>query len=101
MSWESLLSTRDFFQILEHAIKEEVKVGLTTNGSRLGGETGKRLLDYDLHQIDVSLQTPGREIIPNSGGLDLFPLISIWKGLSVFSVLTKKNIRTRFLSSGL
>ena len=34
------------------------KVGLTTNGSRLGGETGKRLLDYNLHQIDISLQTP-------------------------------------------
>ena len=51
---------RDFFEILEHATKEEVKVGLTTNGSRLGGETGRRLLDYDLHQIDVSLQTPDK-----------------------------------------
>jgi MoaA/NifB/PqqE/SkfB family radical SAM enzyme len=49
---------RDFFEILEHSRKEEVKVGLTTNGSRLGGETGKRLLDYNLHQIDFLLQTP-------------------------------------------
>ncbi len=49
---------RDFFGILDHAYKEGVKVGLTTNGSRLGGETGQRLLDYDLHQIDISLQTP-------------------------------------------
>ncbi len=51
---------RDFFEILEHSIKEKVKVGLTTNGSRLGGETGKRLLAYDLHQIDISLQTPDK-----------------------------------------
>lgn len=49
---------RDFFEILDHARNEQVKVGLTTNGAGLGGETGKRLLDYDLHQIDVSLQTP-------------------------------------------
>ena len=49
---------RDFFEILEHSIKQEVKVGLTTNGSRLGGEIGKRLLDFNLHQIDISLQTP-------------------------------------------
>ena len=48
----------DFFEILEHALKERVPVGLTTNGAGLGGEIGKRLLDYDLHQIDVSLQTP-------------------------------------------
>jgi len=48
----------DFFGILDHACKEGVKVGLTTNGSRLGGQTGQRLLDYDLHQIDISLQTP-------------------------------------------
>jgi MoaA/NifB/PqqE/SkfB family radical SAM enzyme len=48
----------DFFQILEHAQSEKVHVGLTTNGSGLGGTTGNRLLDYDLYQIDVSLQTP-------------------------------------------
>lgn len=48
----------DFFEILDHAVKEGVKVGLTTNGGRLSGETGKRLLDYDLHQVDISLQTP-------------------------------------------
>ena len=49
---------KDFFEILDHACQEGVKVGLTTNGSRLGGETGQRLLDYDLHQLDISLQTP-------------------------------------------
>jgi len=49
---------RDFFKILDHARKAGVNVGLTTNGSRLSGEVGKRLLEYDLHQIDISLQTP-------------------------------------------
>jgi radical SAM protein with 4Fe4S-binding SPASM domain len=49
---------RNFFEILDHARREGVKVGLTTNGSRLGGEVGQRLLDYDLHQLDISLQTP-------------------------------------------
>lgn len=49
---------RDFFEILEHAQNEKVKVGLTTNGAGLGGKIGERLLDYDLHQLDISLQTP-------------------------------------------
>ncbi|MEW5743877.1 MAG: radical SAM protein [Nitrospirota bacterium] len=49
---------RDFFAILEHALKEGVKVGLTTNGGGLGGPIGRRLLDYPLHQLDISLQTP-------------------------------------------
>jgi hypothetical protein len=48
----------DFFEILQYAQNEKVNVGLTTNGAGLGGETGKRLLDYDLYQVDISLQTP-------------------------------------------
>ncbi|HAK89461.1 MAG: radical SAM protein [Nitrospirae bacterium GWC2_46_6] len=48
----------DFFEILSHAQDKGLKVGLTTNGGGLGGKTGKRLLDYDLHQVDISLQTP-------------------------------------------
>jgi len=48
----------DFFEILDHAQKENVPVGLTTNGAGLSGKTGRRLLDYNLHQIDISLQTP-------------------------------------------
>ena len=51
----------DFFEILEHAEKENVKVGLTTNGSKLGGKIGRRLADYNLYQIDISLQTPDRQ----------------------------------------
>jgi MoaA/NifB/PqqE/SkfB family radical SAM enzyme len=48
----------DFFDILRYAQDEGVPVGLTTNGAQLGRKIGERLLDYDLHQIDVSLQTP-------------------------------------------
>jgi MoaA/NifB/PqqE/SkfB family radical SAM enzyme len=51
----------DFFHILGHAAEEGVPVGLTTNGARLDGAFGERLLDYPLHQIDVSLQTPDPE----------------------------------------
>jgi MoaA/NifB/PqqE/SkfB family radical SAM enzyme len=47
-----------FFGILDHASKEGMPVGLTTNGGGLGGRIGARLLDFPLHQIDVSLQTP-------------------------------------------
>ncbi len=49
---------KEFFAILDHAVREGVKVGLTTNGGGLGGEVGRRLLDYELHQVDISLQTP-------------------------------------------
>lgn len=48
----------DFFDLLSYAREKGIKVGLTTNGGGLGGDIGKRLLDYDLHQIDISLQTP-------------------------------------------
>jgi len=50
-----------FFEILEHALTERVEVGLTTNGTTLGGPVGRRLLEYGLHQVDVSLQTPDEE----------------------------------------
>ena len=61
----------DFFQILDHAGDEKVNVGLTTNGAGLGGKTGERLLDYDLHQIDISLQTPDEKsfALRNAGEL--------------------------------
>lgn len=47
-----------FFEILAHARDKGAAVGLTTNGGGLGGPAGKRLLDFELKQIDVSLQTP-------------------------------------------
>lgn len=46
------------FEMIEHASREGVKVGLTTNGTTLGGKAGTRLLEYDLYQVDISLQTP-------------------------------------------
>jgi MoaA/NifB/PqqE/SkfB family radical SAM enzyme len=49
---------KDFFGILAHAREEGLKVGLTTNGAGLRGKTGERLLEFDLHQVDISLQTP-------------------------------------------
>ncbi len=51
----------DFFDIIYHARDESVDVGLTTNGTELGREVGRRLAHYNLHQIDVSLQTPDEE----------------------------------------
>lgn len=49
---------RRFFEILEHAEREGVKIGLTTNGRNFSKKFGKHLVNYKLHQIDVSLQTP-------------------------------------------
>ncbi|MDH4183734.1 MAG: radical SAM protein [Nitrospinota bacterium] len=54
----------DFFEFLDHAAKVGQPVGLTTNGRNLGGQVGQRLLDYPLHQIDVSFQTPTEESFP-------------------------------------
>ena len=48
----------DFFDILDYAHEQNVKVGLTTNGGGLGGPIGARLLDAPLHQLDISIQTP-------------------------------------------
>ncbi len=47
-----------FFEILDHAQNLGVNVGLTTNGGGLGGAVGQGLLDYNLHQLDISIQTP-------------------------------------------
>jgi len=54
---EPLLHPR-FFQILDHAGKLNLPVGLTTNGARLSSSTIQRLAEQDLHQVDISLQTP-------------------------------------------
>jgi MoaA/NifB/PqqE/SkfB family radical SAM enzyme len=48
----------DFFDILSYACNEGMKVGLTTNGGGLGSKIGDKLLNYNLYQIDISLQTP-------------------------------------------
>lgn len=49
---------KGLFEILDHAEKSGMDVGLTTNGAGLGKKAGERLLAYNLHQIDISLQTP-------------------------------------------
>lgn len=49
---------KDFFSIVEHAHKENVKIGLTTNGAGLGKKIGQKLLEHDFYQLDISLQTP-------------------------------------------
>jgi MoaA/NifB/PqqE/SkfB family radical SAM enzyme len=54
---------RDFFAILDHARQCSVPVGLTTNGGRLGSDSARRLLDYPLYQLDISLQTPDERSI--------------------------------------
>jgi MoaA/NifB/PqqE/SkfB family radical SAM enzyme len=54
---EPLLHPR-FFPILEHARTVNVPVGLTTNGALLNADTIARLAEQDLHQIDISVQTP-------------------------------------------
>jgi len=48
----------NFFEILDYAQEKKINVGLTTNGAGLSGEVGRRLITYNIHQIDISLQTP-------------------------------------------
>ncbi len=50
-----------FLSILDHAHAHDLAVGLTTNGALLKPETIQALAGRDLHQIDISLQTPDRE----------------------------------------
>ncbi len=50
-----------FFDILDHASSNNVRVGLTTNGALLKTSTIEDLARRDLYQIDISLQTPDKE----------------------------------------
>jgi len=54
---EPLLHPR-FFEILDWAISLNLPVGLTTNGALLSPGTIQKLAERDLHQVDISLQTP-------------------------------------------
>ena len=85
----------DFFEILSYSQDKGAKVGLTTNGGRLGGETGKRLLDYNLHQIDISLQTPDAKSF-SSERLMLLRLIPISAVFLTFFFLYGKRRGTVF-----
>jgi MoaA/NifB/PqqE/SkfB family radical SAM enzyme len=57
---EPLLHPR-FFSILDHARQAGLPVGLTTNGALLTSDTIHELARRDLHQIDISLQSPDEE----------------------------------------
>lgn len=50
-----------FFSVLDHARSLKLPIGLTTNGALLKPDTIERLAGRDLHQIDVSVQTPDEE----------------------------------------
>jgi MoaA/NifB/PqqE/SkfB family radical SAM enzyme len=50
-----------FFDILDHAKRGGIAVGLTTNGALLRPQTIRKLAERDLYQIDISLQTPDSE----------------------------------------
>ncbi len=50
-----------FLDILDHARARNLPVGLTTNGALLNPQTIKALAERDLHQIDISLQTPDED----------------------------------------
>ncbi len=51
----------NLFEILDHARDLGLPVGLTTNGALLTKKTIRKLAERDLHQIDISLQTPDPE----------------------------------------
>lgn len=100
----------DFFEILEHAQNEKVSVGLTTNGKGLGSKMGERLLEYDLHQLDVSLQTPDEHSFTLrkagslsfetyiEGILDFFATYSKKRGNTIFKF---RFLNTRFPKKGI
>lgn len=56
---EPLLHPR-FFPIVDHASEKGIPIGLTTNGALLKPDTIRELASRDLHQIDISLQTPDK-----------------------------------------
>ncbi len=57
---EPLMHPR-FLEIVDHAHKRNLKVGLTTNGALLKPDMIREIASRDLHQIDISLQTPDAE----------------------------------------
>ncbi len=100
----------DFFKILQHAIDEGIKIGLTTNGSRLGGDVGKRLLNYNLHQIDVSLQTPDERsfTLRRAGSLSfskyvdgIMDFFASYKKLHEDTIFKFRFLNTRFRKKGM
>ncbi len=97
----------EFFSILEYALHKKMKIGLTTNGAGLHGSLGKRLLNYNLHQIDISLQTPDEQSFALrkagnlsfdeyvKGILDFFSSLNIRERETIFKL---RFMNTRFSS---
>ncbi len=92
-----------FFDILDYAGTKNLNVGLTTNGTGLIGKAGKRLVDYDLHQIDVSLQTPDEKSfkLRKAGKISFDDYVEGILGfLSDYNIREKKTIfKLRFLNT--
>lgn len=57
---EPLMHPR-FLEIVDHAHARNLKIGLTTNGALLKPDIMREIASRDLHQIDISLQTPDEE----------------------------------------
>jgi len=101
---------RNFFEILDHARKERVNVGLTTNGASLGRHIGKRLIDYDLYQLDVSIQTPDEASfkLREAGSLGfedyiggILKFFSEYKKRGYNTIIKFRFMNTRFQKKGL
>jgi radical SAM protein with 4Fe4S-binding SPASM domain len=97
----------DFFVILDYAQEKKMNVGLTTNGAGLDGNVGKRLIHYNLHQLDISLQTPDERsfTLKNARNSSFKKYIEgIFNFLCDYNVKEKQTIfkfrflNTRFLS---
>ncbi len=92
-----------FFEILEYARTQDVNVGLTTNGTGLIGKAGRRLVDYDLHQIDVSFQTPDEKSfrLRKAGNISFDDYVEGVLGfLSAYNIKEKKTtFKFRFLNT--
>ena len=86
----------DFFEILEFALEIGSKISLTTNGIGLNDEVGKRLLDYNLDQIDISLQTPNEESFSYRNSKDISFHEYADGILNFFSEYKKRNPKTLF-----
>jgi len=100
---------RNFFEILDHAEKERVHVGLATNGASLSRHIGKQLIDYDLYQIDVSIQTPDEKSfeLREAGSLDfedyingILQFFSEYKNREYETIIKFRFMNTRFPKKG-
>lgn len=100
----------DFFDILDYVLKEGVKVGLTTNGRGLGGKTGRRLLEYDMYQMDISLQTPDEKsfALRKAGSMTfeeylrgIFDFFSAYHAKHKDTIFKFRFMNTRFRKKGM